>query len=216
MHKKIFATAVCAAFLIAMVPAVDASVTKSATYDVPSGPARVTQLPDGRSAGPGLSTRFGAEEWDEGVFSDSGDELLFGDADDNPDDQVNGLIFQTLRDAKGSDSVLNVGVFGSALEAEEDLYTEFVFNINDDNFDSTYFSFCIFTGDDNICETGEQVDGEPEDLRADGCGSTQLTSPVPAGGPENGLSAFVYASHLNADTLETCFGSSGSATLVMS
>lgn len=88
-------------------------------------------------------------------------------------------------------------------------YTQVTATIDDDNFDSTLTAICVYTDDHSIC-------GEDEgDVSERGCGS--LVMSVPAGTTSTTkVSGFVYTAHVDADTLETCFGSSGSAVVVYS
>ncbi|MBW3583574.1 MAG: hypothetical protein KY455_10800 [Euryarchaeota archaeon] len=197
--KRFFATLLVVAFIAAAVPAVNAEV-KNASYDVPSGATG--------NFGAAVSTRACGPEWDD-------------------DSDAEGIVCPAARGATGREGtgVVNVGIYSDALKSDcGDCYTNFLVSITDTLPAETYFSFCVITEyqdgrDDTDSWCGEDPSGEPDDIEdpnVAGCGSETLTSATPAGGEDNGATAFVYAHFTDETTGQVCFGSSGTMTVDMS
>lgn len=88
---------------------------------------------------------------------------------------------------------------------EEDLDRDYVFSIVDDNFDATFARLGLQT----------HSGGFYGDVQA-GCGALEFYAPSDAPLDEDGdidLIGEISIAHVNADTLESCFGSQGTATL---
>lgn len=225
--RKTLTVLIALAMLSIFLPGIQAH-TATAGYDLPSEFLHAGPV----DAGTGRTTRFCSvdwDDWDEGLIWDHVDEELFGDPDDNPDDNyvgpALGLAFssvcQPLRAARdrGDDGAVNIGVFSGGIEAPTDSYTTFVAAATDENFDATYFLFCITTQhsdglDDRLCE---ENDPDTPDYYNSGCGTVVTeTDGLLAGGPKHHPYAYIYAVHLDTDTLEPCFASGGVLSVTMS
>lgn len=217
-------------------PAVDAGEIMNAEYDVPSGPT-------GNQGQYTQATRFCAPEWREwnnGLLSDGQDSTVFGDPDDNPDDDLVGGTMRAgftagceiLDPLNGGpdDGFVRMGIGRPALQSEcGDCYQSFLVSVTDIVPADTFFAFCIITDyqdgrdlTDSVC--GEDPRRPPptyplddvEDPRVEGCGSAGITSPVEAGGTENQPSGLVYATYVDTTTGGVCLGMKGTMTVDMS
>ncbi len=233
--QKLYSILIAIAMTAMFTPGAFGSYTDTAQYDIPSGPVRVKA--GDTTVGPALSTRPCAPEWDYLWDPDNEEEDLITDGDgldwvvEEPSELATSTVCQTGRelrygDADQDDGVVNMGVFSRAIQSEEDLYTEFVWTITDSAFDATYFTGCIITdhsdgSDDNSCgdEDADPVTGESTntpDFPVSGCGSAATTTGDVPSGRDNRVATFIYGVWLDGDTLETCFGSAGTLTVVMS
>ncbi len=86
-------------------------------------------------------------------------------------------------------------------------YTDLVVTLQDDNFHHPYTNVCVYAGDHNVCDLDPDDPEYDGDVQEAGCGSVALTDIETI----HRVVGFVYAYHVDPDTHETCFGSSGFA-----
>ncbi len=143
--------------------------------------------------------------------------IAFGvDFDGLPEDTRDGIALIACTGPPEEELCKDAGIDaigGFAMYPEASSASEIVITVSDDNFDATFVEACVYVGAPHIQCGGNDAEGEFADVFAGGCGSFSVQGDIQE---IQSIAGFVYTAHLDIDTIETCFGSSGSASAVLS